>query len=338
MISMPISMCRQNAYSRAGQGMRNKVAAGLHLFGGIPVGANALFIGYSLAFGFSHETFPSIILLMSHRLANKTAWITGAASGMGKAVAELFAREGANVAVVDVNAESALTVATKIQSTGKKAMAIAADVADEAQVKTSLDRCAEHFGHLDIIINCAGVVHVKPLHEYSEAEWDRLMGINVKSIFFSVKHGIAPLRKQTRSYMVNIGSVGTFVGQPNTPAYTASKGAVLQLTRSIALDYAADGLRCNCVCPGITDTPMLRYHMRTLPDPEAALAQRLRRVPMGVPLTPMDIARNILYLCTEDSAGVTGTSLIIDGGYLAAAEWDNQGATRFMQPLEDEVL
>ena len=122
--------------------------------------------------------------------------------------------------------------------------------------------------------------------------------------------------------MVNIGSVGSFIGQANTPSYITSKHAVLGLSRSIALDYAADGLRCNCVCPGITDTPMLRYHLDTTPDPEATLAERLRRVPLGTALTPGDIARSVLYLSCEDSAGVTGTSLVVDAGYTAAAEWE----------------
>ena len=166
------------------------------------------------------------------------------------------------------------------------------------------------------------MVHVKLLHEYDEADWDRLMGVNLKSIFFSVKHGLPYLRRNPRSYVVNVGSISSFVGQAATPAYTASKSAVLGLTRSIALDYAALGLRCNCVCPGITDTPMLREHLNKTPDPEATLAERLRRVPMRSPLTPDDIARAVLYLSCEDSAGVTGTSLVVDGGYLAAAEWD----------------
>ena len=121
---------------------------------------------------------------------------------------------------------------------------------------------------------------------------------------------------------MNVGSISSFVGQAATPAYTASKAAVLGLTRSIALDYAALGLRCNCVCPGITDTPMLREHLNKTPDPEATLSERLRRVPMRLPLQPFDIARAVLYLSCEDSAGVTGTSLVIDGGYLAAAEWN----------------
>ena len=157
------------------------------------------------------------------------------------------------------------------------------------------------------------------------------MAINVKSIFLSVKHALPALRKNPRSYVVNIGSISSFVGQSGTPAYVASKGAVLQLTRSIALDYAADGLRANCICPGITDTPMLRYHLNTTPDPEATLRERLRRVPMGVAMLPRDIAKAALYLSCEDSSGITGTSLVVDGGYLAAAEW-HATQTRFMEP------
>src|SRR5207302_6592625 len=180
------------------------------------------------------------------------------------------------------------------------------------------------FGGLQILVNCAGIVQVQLLHESSQAEWDHLMAVNVRSIFFSVKHAIPHLRRNDRSYVVNIGSVGSFIGQASTPAYTASKGAVLQLTRSIALDYAADGLRCNCVCPGITDTPMLREHLNMNADPEAALRDRLRRVPMGIALTPQGIAKAVLYFSCEDSVGITGTSLIVDAGYLTAAEWDTE--------------
>ena len=111
-------------------------------------------------------------------------------------------------------------------------------------------------------------------------------------------------------------------GQALTPAYTTSKHAIVGLTKSIALDYAADRIRCNCICPGITDTPMLRQHLNAQPDPEAALAARLRRVPLGRVLTPEDIARAILFLSCEDSSGITGTTLVIDAGYLTAAEWE----------------
>jgi NAD(P)-dependent dehydrogenase (short-subunit alcohol dehydrogenase family) len=160
------------------------------------------------------------------------------------------------------------------------------------------------------------------LHEYAASDWDVLMGVNLKSMFLSLKHAIPHLRRNARSYVVNVGSISSFVGQAATPAYTASKAAVLGLSRSIALDYAAIGLRCNCVCPGITDTPMLREHLNKTVDPDATLAERVRRVPIRRALAADEVARSILYLSCEDSAGVTGTSLVVDGGYLAAAEWD----------------
>jgi NAD(P)-dependent dehydrogenase (short-subunit alcohol dehydrogenase family) len=253
---------------------------------------------------------------MGQRLAGKTAWISGAASGIGAATARLFAEEGANVAAVDINGDPGQIVS------GPAIAFHQADVSKEEQVCDSLAKTVALFDGLHIIVNCAGLVHVKLLHEYEEADWDRLMGVNLKSIFFSVKHGLQYLRRRPPSYIVNIGSISSFVGQAATPAYTASKSAVLGLTRSIALDYAALGLRCNCVCPGITDTPMLREHLNKTPDPDATLSERLRRVPMRLPLQPHEIARSVLYLSCEDSAGVTGTSLVVDGGYLAAAEWD----------------
>ena len=262
---------------------------------------------------------------MGRRLDGRTAWISGAASGIGEATALLFAEEGANVALADVRADRGEAVRDAIAGRGGKALSLAVDVADEVDVRVSLAEAVATFGGLDILVNCAGLVHVAPLDEYAEADWDRLMGVNLKSIYFAVKHGLPYLRRNPRSYVVNVGSVSSFVGQARTPAYTASKAAVLGLSRSIALDYAAIGLRCNCVCPGITDTPMLREHLGTAPDPDAALAGRLRRVPLGTALTPGDIARSILYLSCEDSAGITGTSLVVDGGYLAAAEWDAGG-------------
>ena len=268
------------------------------------------------------------------RLDEQIAWIGGAASGMGEATAELFAEEGAKVAVVDIQTGRGQEVVERILSRGGRAIFLECDVAQEHQVRESIEKTVEHFGGLQIIVNCAGISHVALLHEYSEGEWDRLMAVNVKSILFSIKHGIAHLRENKRSYMVNIGSISSFVAQDGTPAYTASKHAVLGLSRSIALDYAADGLRCNCVCPGITDTPLLRGHLEgATPDPDAALANRLRRVPIGIALTPMDIARSALYFSCEDSAGITGTSLVIDGGYITAAEWESPDQNKFKEPL-----
>jgi NAD(P)-dependent dehydrogenase (short-subunit alcohol dehydrogenase family) len=252
---------------------------------------------------------------------------------MGEAIARLFADEGAAVAMVDIQTDKGEAIAEQIRASGGRAKFIECDVRKEDSVGSSIEQTVRKFGGLTTIVNCAGIVQVKQLHELDVADWDRLMDINVKSIFLSTKHGVPHLRKNSRSYIVNIGSIGSFVSQGSTPAYIASKGAVMQLSKSIALDYAADGLRCNCVCPGITDTPMFREHMDKTPDPEAAIKARLRRVPMGVSLTPHDIAKSVLYFSCEDSAGITGTTLIIDGGYLAAAEWEHPGHTKFMDPI-----
>ena len=265
------------------------------------------------------------------RLDGQVVWISGASSGIGEATAELFAAEGAKVALVDVQVDRGQQVVGEILNSGGQAIYLEADVSESSQVARSIAETVKQFGGLQIIVNCAGVVHVGPLHDYSEGEWDTLMGVNLKSIFFSLKYGLAHLRRNERSYVVNIGSVSGFIGQAHTPAYTSSKHAVIGLTRSIALDYAVDGIRCNNVCPGITDTPMLRYHLNTAPDPEEALANRLRRVPMGIALKPMDVARAALYFSCEDSAGITGTSLVIDAGYTAAAEWETTVKTRFME-------
>ena len=263
------------------------------------------------------------------RLKNQVAWVSGATSGIGEATARLFAREGAKVAIIGRRLALSRRIAAEINAEAVSALAIACDVSIEKQVRESIGQTVEHFGKLDIVIN-AGMVHIKPLHEYTEREWDRVMDVNVKSMFFAAKHAIPHLRRRGRGFIVNVGSISSFVGQALTPVYTTSKHAIVGLTKSIALDYAADGIRCNCVCPGITDTPMLREHLNAQRDPEAALAARLRRVPMGVALTPDDVAKAILFFSCEDSSGITGTTQIIDAGYLAAAEWQTEGRTSFM--------
>jgi NAD(P)-dependent dehydrogenase (short-subunit alcohol dehydrogenase family) len=270
--------------------------------------------------------------MSSGRLTGQVAWISGATSGIGEATARLFAQEGARVALVGRRRDVSRAIAEQINASGGHALAIACDVGREDQVRASIEQTAAALGGLHILVNNAGMVQVKLLHECSAEDWDVVMGVNVKSMFLATKYAWRHLRKNRRGYIVNVGSISSFVGQARTPIYTTSKHAVLGLTRSIALDYAVDGIRCNCVCPGITDTPMLREHLDTTPDPEATLAERLRRVAMGVALTPMDVAKSILFFSCDDSAGVTGTSLTIDCGYLTAAEWETNGTTAFMEP------
>jgi NAD(P)-dependent dehydrogenase (short-subunit alcohol dehydrogenase family) len=258
---------------------------------------------------------------MEKRLEGKIAWVSGGTSGIGESTTYLFAQEGAVVAVVGRNIEKSRAVVAKIEAAGGQALAIKCDVGLESDVRRSIQETVDRFGGLDILVNNAGMVEIKMLHDYDEAQFDRIMAVNLKSMFFSFKYAYEYLSKKPHSTIVNVGSISTFVGQATTPVYTTSKHAVLGLSRSIALDYAADGIRCNCICPGITDTPMLREHMTT----DQAITERLRRSPIAMMVTPQQVARSILYLSCEDSAGVTGTSLTIDNGYLTAAEWDSAG-------------
>jgi NAD(P)-dependent dehydrogenase (short-subunit alcohol dehydrogenase family) len=148
------------------------------------------------------------------------------------------------------------------------------------------------------------------------------MAVNLKAMFLGCKHAIPHLRRAGGGAIVNTGSIGSFIGQLNTPAYTASKGAVALLTKSLALDCGRDGIRVNCICPGITDTPMLREHMGHGEQGEKMIRERLARVPLGKILAPDDVAKAVLYLASDDSKGITGITHIIDGGLLAAAEYN----------------
>lgn len=261
---------------------------------------------------------------MNQKLENKVAWVSGGTSGIGAAVCELFASEGAKLVVTGRDPQRGNQIVEKIRSLGSEAVFFEGCISREETVSASIALAEEHFGGLDIVINNAGMVRVKMLHEYTTEDWEFLMRVNVTSSFWSLKYAFPLLRRNERSHIVMNGSISSFVGQAMTPAYTTSKGAMLQLCKSIALDYAAWNIRCNIVCPGITDTPMLREHIDKTPEPDETLRQRLRRVCLGVPLTPMDVAKSFLYFSCEDSVGITGTSLIVDAGYLAAAEWDTE--------------
>jgi NAD(P)-dependent dehydrogenase (short-subunit alcohol dehydrogenase family) len=258
------------------------------------------------------------------KFADQVVWISGATSGIGAAAARLFAAEGAKVAVVGRTAAAGRRIVDEIRHEGGQALFTPCDVSQPAAVQDSIDWTVREFGALHVLVNNAGMVQVKMLHECSDEDWDYVMAVNVKSMFWAFKAALPHLRRQPRSHVVNVGSISSFVGQGATPVYTTSKHAILGLTRSIALDYAADGIRCNCVCPGITDTPLLREHLNQQPDPENALATRLRRVPLGIALTPHDVAKAILFFSGGESSGITGTSLVIDCGYLTAAEWDTE--------------
>ncbi len=256
------------------------------------------------------------------KLSGKVAIVTGAASGIGRASAMLFAEEGAKVVVADIDAQRGEETVATIAAQGHEAVFAQADVAKEADVARMVEDTAARWGRIDVLFNNAGVVLVKPLEEMTEAEWDRVMSINVKAAFLAIKHVVPHMRRSGGGAILNTGSIGSLVGQLHTPVYIASKGAIALLTKSLALDYGRDRIRVNCICPGITDTPMLREHLGHGAEGEARIRARLSRVPTGEILKPEDIARAALYLVSDDSAGVTGVLHVVDGGMLAAAEYD----------------
>ena len=258
------------------------------------------------------------------RLQGRVTLVSGAGSGIGQGIAELFAEEGAKVALLERDEAKGKETLAHIHEAGGEAILLRCDVSKEDDVRQAVADTLSAYGTLHHLVNNAGIVLVKPLEECTEEEWDEVMAVNVKSIFLTVKHTIKALKQAEGATIVNMASVSSFVGQGQTPSYVASKGAVMMLTKALALDYARYGIRVNCICPGITDTPLFRYHVSKTSDPEATLANRSARVPLDLFLTPRDIARAALYLSTDDSSGITGIAHVVDAGYLAAAEWDNR--------------
>lgn len=248
--------------------------------------------------------------------------MTGAASGIGRASAIAFAREGARVAVVDRNEGGGTETVEAIRSDGREAFFARADVTKEAEIAGAVEETAERWGRIDILFNNAGVLLVKPIEQMAEDEWDRVMAVNVKSAFLATKHVVPHMRRLGKGAILNTGSIGSFTGQAGTPVYSASKGAIALLTKSLALDLGRDGIRVNCLCPGITDTPMLREHLGHGDEGEARIRARLSRVPLGKILSPEDVARAAVYLVCDESEGITGILHVVDGGLIAASEFN----------------
>jgi NAD(P)-dependent dehydrogenase (short-subunit alcohol dehydrogenase family) len=258
------------------------------------------------------------------KLTGRVAIVTGAASGIGRASAIAFAREGAKVVVVDRNKQGGEETVSAIAADGHEACFVCVDVSKEADLKRMIEDTVARWERIDILFNNAGVLLVRPIEEMTEEEWDRVMSINVKAAFFAIKHAAPHMRRGGGGAILNTGSIASITGQVGTPAYSASKGAIALLTKSLALDLGRDRIRVNCICPGITNTPMLREHLGQGSDGEARIRARLARVPLGDILTPEDVARAALYLVSDDSAGITGVLHLVDGGLLAAAEFNQK--------------
>ena len=255
------------------------------------------------------------------RLEKKIAFVTGAGSGIGESIARLFAQQGAHVVVADIREDAAQRVAGEILEAGGSARVQPLDAAEEAQVKAAIEHVATREGRLDILVNNAGISHVGNILETSLEDWDRLMRVNARGVFLCAREGVRHMLAQSPpgGAIINMASVAAMIGIERRLPYCATKGAVLALTRSIAIDFATRKIRCNAICPGTVQTPFVEgYLARNFAGHEDEVRQQLHaRQPVGRMGQPDEIACAALYLASDEAAFVTGSALVIDGGWTA---------------------
>jgi NAD(P)-dependent dehydrogenase (short-subunit alcohol dehydrogenase family) len=248
------------------------------------------------------------------RLNDKTAVITGGGSGIGKAIAQLFAQQGAHVHVVDLNDAACAQVVREIRAEGGQVTAHACDVARQADVEALMAA----IGPIGILVNNAGIAHIGKADTTSEEDFDRVMNVNVKGVYNCLHAAIPQLRANGGGVIVNMASVAAWVGIKERFAYSTGKGAVMAMTLSVAKDYLQDGIRCNSISPGRVHTPFVDgFLARTYPGREAEMFEQLSKTqPIGRMAKPAEVAALALYLCSDEAAFITGTDYPIDGGFI----------------------